>query len=213
MYGRNLDRTFTNLVGVFVSSLVLSNILATKLWVIMGVIIPAGVITYPVTFLITDIIGEVYGQKQAQWAVWAGFICSLFALMFSYIATLLPPAAFFKHQEFFEIMFGQVGRITIASLCAYLVSQYCDVWLFHLIRDKTNGKHLWLRNNVATIISQLWDTIIFIVIAFYGIVPTTTLFPMIWGQWCFKIVMALCDTPFCYYFVMKYRGKFVRMHP
>lgn len=204
MYNNNehlVPRTFSFLVAVFVASLVMANILATKLFSIGGFILPAGVIAYPITFLMTDVISEVWGKKVVTRVVWVGFFCSLIALGLGLIAVALPSAYFYERQEFFAEMFGRVGRITFASLIAYLISQLNDVWIFHKLKEKTHGKHLWLRNNVSTITSQFFDTVIFIFIAFYGIMPTPVLFTMIGSQWLVKILIALADTPFCYMLV------------
>lgn len=196
---------FVMLVGIFASTLVVSNILATKLWVIpyFNIVVPAGVIAYPITFLMTDVIGEIWGRTTTVSVVKMGFVCTLISLLLGLFAVMLPPAKYFSSsaQEFFATMFSGVGRITFASLCAYWVAQLCDVFIFHKLRTLTNAKHLWLRNNVSTIISQLLDTSVFIVLAFYGIMPTSILGEMIIGQWCVKTVIAAVDTPFCYLLV------------
>ena len=202
-----IPRTFITLVAVFVTSLVTANVLATKLFMFGDFILPAGVIAYPITFLMTDVIGEMWGKKVVTKVVWAGFFCSLLAMSLGFIAVMLPVAPFYERQEFFAELFGRVGRITGASLIAYIVSQLNDVWVFHKLKDLTHGKHLWLRNNVGTISSQLFDTILFITIAFYGIMPTSVLFSMIMSQWLIKILIALFDTPFCYWLVAWCRNK------
>ena len=208
-----VPRTFITLVAVFVTSLVTANVLATKLFSFIGFTLPAGVIAYPITFLMTDVIGEIWGKKVVTRVVWAGFFCSILAMSLGFLAVLLPAAPFYERQEFFAELFGRVGRITGASLIAYLVSQLNDVWVFHKLKEYTNGKHLWLRNNVGTITSQFFDTVIFIVIAFYGIIPTSVLLSMILSQWVIKILIALVDTPFCYWLVAwcKRRNGMIRL--
>ena len=201
---KNQDK-FIMLVSIFSSTLVISNVLATKLWVVpyFNVVMPAGVIAYPITFLMTDVIGEVWGKQAALRVVKAGFVCALISLILGLLAVALPPAKYFsaESQDFFSVMFSGVGRITFASLAAYLVSQLNDTYLFHRLRELTGGKHLWLRNNASTIISQFFDTIIFITIAFYGIMPNNVLLELMIGQWGVKIFLALLDTPFCYWLV------------
>lgn len=208
-----VPRTFITLVAVFVTSLVTANVLATKLFAFSGFTLPAGVIAYPITFLMTDVIGEIWGKKVVTRVVWAGFFCSILAMSLGFLAVLLPAAPFYERQEFFAELFGRVGRITGASLIAYLISQLNDVWVFHKLKEYTNGKHLWLRNNVGTITSQFFDTVIFIVIAFYGIMPTSVLLSIILSQWVIKILIALVDTPFCYWLVAwcKRRNGMIRL--
>lgn len=197
----NKDTTLIMLASVFVTSLVIANVLATKIWVIGSIFIPAGVIAYPITFLLTDVIGEVWGKKTANQVVWAGFFCSILAASLGYLAVWLPAAPFYQHQEAFSSMFGMVGRITVASLIAYIVSQSHDIWLFHFLKERTKGRHLWLRNNLSTMTSQFIDTVLFIAIAFGGVIPLMPLLGMMLGQWSVKIVLALLDTPLCYFFV------------
>lgn len=196
-----IPKTFITLVTVFVTSLVISNVLATKLVMFGNFVIPAGVVAYPITFLMTDVIGEIWGKKIVLKVVWAGFFCSILAMLLGFLAVILPAAPFYEGQSFFAKLFGNVGRVTGASLIAYLVSQFNDIWLFHKIKDITKNKHLWLRNNIGTIFSQLLDTIIFITIAFYGTIPTEILITMIASQWFVKVLIALLDTPFCYLLV------------
>lgn len=198
---QKIPRTFITLVTVFVTSLVISNVIATKLIDIGGFIVPAGVVAYPITFLMTDVIGEVWGKKIVTKVVWVGFFCSILAMVLGFLAAMLPAASFYENQEFFAGLFGKVGRITGASLIAYLISQLNDVYVFHKLKEMTKGKHLWLRNNVGTISSQFFDTTIFITIAFYGSIPNDVLIPMIFSQWMVKALIALIDTPFCYLLV------------
>lgn len=201
---KNQDR-FIMLVSIFSSTLVISNVLATKLWVVpyFNVVMPAGVIAYPITFLMTDVISEVWGKQTTLRVVKAGFVCALISLILGLLAVMLPPAKYFsaESQDFFRATFSGVGRITFASLVAYLISQLNDAYLFHRIRGLTGEKHLWLRNNLSTIVSQFFDTIIFITIAFYGVMPNDALLEIMIGQWGIKILLALFDTPFCYWLV------------
>lgn len=195
-------KTEKNLIWLncfFIASLLLANVVASKVISIGYFVLPAAVVAYPITFLCTDVIGELWGEKEANSTVKKGFIVQIFALLLLYIAILLPPAPFAKE---FQIQFSAVlsnsARFVMASLCAYSVSQYCDVKLFHSLKKKFDGKYKWLRNNGSTMTSQLIDTAIFITIAFYGTVPD--LFLMIVSQYVVKFCMALIDTPFFYFF-------------
>jgi len=189
------------LTGLFVTALIAANIIAAKLFVLGSVVLTVGIITYPITFLLTDTISEVWGKKRATQVVWMGFLANIFMLGVLYIARILPPAPFWPHQEAFDLILGAVPRIVIASLVAYIVSQTHDVWSFHFWRHKTDGKHLWLRNNVSTMTSQLIDSVIFVTVAFYGSMPNDALVTMIITQYMVKLVIAVLDTPFCYMLV------------
>lgn len=192
------NNTLIFLVSVFITSLIGANILATKLFILGPIMAPAGVIAYPITFLCTDIISELWGKDTAQKVVWAGFIASILFMFLAYLAVILTPAPFYPHQKVFAEIFGKLGRITVAGLSAYVISQSHDVWVFHFLKTLTKDRHLWLRNNVSTIGSQFLDTIIFITIAFAGVMPLKALVVMMTSQWLIKVAIALLDTPFCY---------------
>jgi uncharacterized integral membrane protein (TIGR00697 family) len=158
--------------------------------------VPAGVIVFSTTFLITDILSEHWGKKYARKAVWAGFyaILILFASVFIVTAWEAAPFASEIAEKFAEVI-ALTPRIAIAGVIAYMISQNHDVWAFHFWKDRTGGRYLWLRNNASTVTSQLLDSVIFIMIAFYGVFPVV---PLIIGQWVVKIIIAAMDTPFIY---------------
>lgn len=184
------------LTGIFLCSLIIANVLSAKVVSLWGLVIPAAVVAYPLTFLMTDVIGEIWGKEQANKTVKLGFICQLISLALIGLAILLPVAPFADNQAEFQSIMGQSFRVVGASLVAYLIAQFNDVLIFHKLKDKTNGKHKWLRNNVSTMTSQLLDTAIFITIAFIGTVPN--IWVMIASQYLIKCIYALLDTPIFY---------------
>ncbi len=174
----------------------MANIFANKIVQFGPFAVPAGVIVFSMTFFITDLISEKWGKKEAQKAVWAGFLSSFVLIVSTYIVINWQPAVFAtEFAEMFNKVLALTPRIAIASFVAYLISQHHDVWAFHFWKDKTKGRHLWLRNNASTIVSQCLDTVIFTSIAFYGVLPIV---PLILGTWSVKILIALMDTPFIY---------------
>jgi len=183
------------LTALFSASLVAASILASKIITIFGIFVPAGILAYSITFIITDTASEIYGKKTADTLVFSGFTALLLTFVLMQISIVLPSAPFWDNQQAYASVAGSTSRIILASLLAYLVSQHHDVWLFHLIKNKTNGKHLWLRNNASTAVSQFLDSAIFITIAFYGVMP---LWPLIFGQWAVKLIIAIVDTPIVY---------------
>ena len=215
------DIKYVILLGLFVASLTSSNYLAAKI-VALGnfggifLLVPAGVIAYAVTFTITDIISEVYGKRAASIAVFIGFVTQLLIPIYSYIALLMPTAPFQQeYTELFNSVFSVAPNIVTASLIAYLISQNHDIWAFHWWKKLTQGRHLWLRNNASTMVSQLIDTTLFITLAFGvlpsilgGIMVSWDLIPfMILGQYIIKVIIALLDTPFVYLGVMTIKGE------
>ncbi len=192
---------------LFVVSLLLANILASKIIMVGGLLLPAAIILYPLTFLFTDVVAEVEGKKSAGALVMTGFYMSLFMVLVILAGRFLPPAGFWKHQEAYNIILGSTPRIVLASMIAYLISQNHDIWAFHWWREKTAGRHLWLRNTLSTIVSQMIDSVLFIGIAFWGIVPPAAIGMMILSQYIAKVGIALLDTPFCYLLVRRYESN------
>jgi len=119
------------------------------------------------------------------------------------MAIRLPPAGFWEGQEAFVTIFGSSLRIVLASFIAYILAQNHDVWAYDYLKKLTKGKHLWLRNNASTWVSQTIDTIVFVTIAFYGVFP---IWNMIWGIVFLKVIIAAIDTPFLYLIRWYYEG-------
>ena len=170
-----------------------------------------GIITYPLTFLITDIVSEIYGEKKATRMVFLGFIVSIISLFFIQLAVFLPGSnvwinsdlgynTVLEMQNAYESVFTLPGILIVASMTAYLVAQVVDVKIFHFLKRITSGKHLWLRNNLSTSVSQLIDTIIVNSIFLYiGLgLSFNIIFQIIVTTYVFKIIIALIDTPIVY---------------
>lgn len=152
-------------------------------------------LSYAITFAVTDIISELYGRKSAEIAVRSGFLCKIVTVCFLQLCIWAEPADSWRHQEAYQQTFGLAPRILLGGLTAYLISQHLDVWIFHFVRGRTGPKHLWLRNNCSTLVSQFADTLIFVAIAFFGVVP---LIPAIVGQYLVKVLIAAVDTVIVY---------------
>lgn len=203
---------------LFCVALVTANVIGSKVFTLgfnlfgAPVALTTGAIVYPFTFLFTDIIGEKYGKKKATAAVFYGFVAQIFALIFIIIAKFLPsvdPTG--AAQLAYDTQLGQSFVFVIASLTAYLISQFSDVKVFHAIRNKYVAKHgstkggRWIWNNASTITSQLLDSVLYAGIAFglgFGWLWTQpiALLNMILAQWIIKAVIALLDTPIFYLF-------------
>jgi len=193
------------LVSVFVSSLVTANLISSKMiefgFFGMYAVFPAGTLAYCVTFLCTDIYDEFFGRGEAGRVVLGGFIANVVMVFLVFVDVLMPIASFQKgFQETYSRVLGVVPGVVFASMVAYLISQTHDVYAFHFGGEKTGGKHLWLRNNASTIISQGIDTVTFSLIANILVyhAPLNTLIWMILTLWFIKYIIALLDTPFCY---------------
>lgn len=216
-YRERAFRLYLVLAALFVTSLVTCNLIFLKFFQwdlsVLGIdylfVQSVGLLPYPVTFLITDIISEVYGGKKANWVVFAGLAASVFMLLIVYVALLVPVYAESPvQQDTFAQVFGLSGIAVAASMTAYLFAQFIDVRIFHFWKKLTNGKHLWLRNNASTILSQLVDSFL-VVYILYSFDKLPVFFPIFINGFLFKVVFALLDTPVIYgvlYGIRKYLG-------
>ncbi len=198
---KSIDYKTQLLLTVFVSSLLLGNLLGSKLIEVFGIVTSVGLFGYPPTFLITDIVEEVRGKEATKIFVHAGFLSLCIAVLFVFVSTGLPPSPLYPHNEAYNYVFSNSLRLILASMIAFVISQYHDLWAFNFWKQKTNGRYLWLRNNLSTIVSQLLDSIIFMFIAFYRATPelgAVQIFYMIMPLWTLKVIFALLDTPFVY---------------
>jgi hypothetical protein len=198
---------FLLLAGLFIAALVVCNLIANKfVSVDLGFlgfskpfVLSAGVLPYPVTFLVTDVISEIYGRRRANLVVLSGFASSVFVLGVLLLGNAFPAIDTSKVDDgTYAAVFGNSWRVVIASMAAYLVAQFLDVRLFHFWKRLTNGRHLWLRNNASTILSQLVDTSLVVTVLFYGDWGSEKITAAIVDGWIFKLLCALADTPFMY---------------
>ena len=195
----------TGLYGVIIFSLLLANIMGPKLTVIGGLQTSMGVILYSSIFFATDLLSEKYGQKEAQRAVMLGFFVSIALVVMTQISMLFLPSSMPQTSAFALsvheatiTLFDYTPRFVFGSLLAYLVSQSFDVWVFHRIRNATNGRHLWLRNTGSTLLSQAIDTLIYGLVVWWGLVDLVTALQLAGAKYVFKFVIAVIDTPFIY---------------
>jgi len=223
-YQKRRQRVFLVLSGIFLGTLALLNVLGISRFVdlsfdIAGVQIPmvvaVGVLPYPVTFMCTDLISELFGEKKARDMVWVGVLLNGWVIFLLWLGGVLPgfepidPASGAPMLDeagrlpvFFEVRELAFGAVA-ASMMAYLVAQFCDVRLFHFWKNVTAGKHLWLRNNASTMVSQIVDTTAVILIThFYARALPINNDEAIWPQlfvfiasgYVFKLVVAAADT-------------------
>ena len=208
-------RFYLILAALFIASLVVSNLIFQKFfsWDFFGLYtfeISVGILPYPVTFLITDLISEVYGKKKANQVVTAGIFASLFSLLIIYTADAVPATDWSPiGDELFKKVFGATAIAVIASMLAYLLAQYIDIQLFHFWKKLTKGKHLWIRNNFSTFLSQFVDTfsVLFLLCSFHKI-EWDRFGALLLSGFLFKVIVAICDTPFLYAAVYAMRKRF-----
>ncbi|MCY1152410.1 MAG: queuosine precursor transporter [Sphaerochaetaceae bacterium] len=195
------DKKELFLFALFLTSMVLVNTIGTKIISLFEVRVSVGIFFMPILFLVTDIIGEVKGKKRALYYVRLSTIMLIFLFLMVALCVAIPPHSSYHLDSEYKDIFGSTLRMTLASLISFTVSQNIDILIFSIVKKITKEKHLWIRNNISTMISQLFDTTIFMFIAFYNINPkfnTAFIVSLIIPYWIFKVIFALIDTPFCY---------------
>ncbi len=208
-------RIYFILGALFICSLVVSNLIFQKFfyWDFFGIYtfeISVGILPYPITFLITDIISEIYGKKKANQVVTAGLFASLFSLLIVYVSAIVPATDWSPVDDgLFDTVFGATVVAVLASMMAYLLAQYIDIQIFHFWKRVTKGKHLWIRNNFSTFFSQFIDTftVLFLLCSF-GKIDWDLFGSLLLSGYLFKVLVALCDTPFMYLGVYYFRKRF-----
>lgn len=200
---RPVDFAFLALAALFLASLVVCNLIANKFLTVdvlgHAFTLSAGALPYPITFLATDLLSELYGRRRANRVVWAGFVASAFALLALWLGAQFPAIADSPVDDAtYAAAFGNTWRVIAASMTAYLVAQFVDVRLFHFWRELTSGRHLWLRNNASTVVSQLLDSLLVVLVLFWGVKPAGDLAAIVFDLWLFKALVALADTPLFY---------------
>ncbi len=215
------ERVFLVLAGTFICAMTMLNIIGITRFIQLGPLsLAVGVLPYPLTFLCTDLISEIYGRARANFLVWVGLGLNIFIIGVMWLGNNLPAgesqapwqvltlaqdistpsgATMSGTIELFELLYACTSGAVLASMLAYIAAQFCDVQLFHFFKRLTNGKHLWLRNNFSTLISQMVDSFMVITVTFgaaflAGSFTLAAMGTLMLGSYLFKMVVALLDT-------------------
>ncbi|OGF28903.1 hypothetical protein A2477_02490 [Candidatus Falkowbacteria bacterium RIFOXYC2_FULL_47_12] len=184
---------------LYLVSLIASNTLGIKLMpFLFGTHLSVAIFAFPIVFLMTDVIGEVYGKQMSRLFVRMGIYCNIIFLLFNVITNLMPSSPDFFMKEAYGQIFGLSARFAIASLVAFAIGEYQDVFSFFFLRAKLGGKYFWLRSNLSNLWGQLIDSAIFSLLAFAGIYPLKTIIMIIIPWWLFKFAMGVAYTPLSY---------------
>ena len=224
------DRIYLLLGGIFIASLISSNLIFQKFffWTPFAFLaspdpgnwlswlseytfeLSVGILPYPITFLVTDIISEIYGREKASRVVMVGFISSIFIMGVVMVGDMVSATQWSPVDDsVFHRVFGLFGPAVFASMTAYITAQFIDIRIFHFWKRKTNNRHLWLRNNGSTIFSQLIDTLsVLFLLCSFGVIDWVRFYPLLLNGFLFKVFVALIDTPFFYLFSHLLRNYF-----
>lgn len=214
-------KIYLYLGALFITSLVVSNLIFQKFiyWNPFGdievfgaslFVVSVGILPYPITFLITDLISEIYGRKKANQIVTAGIFASFFSMGILWVAEIAPAISSSPIDDaIFTKVFALSPIAVLASMIAYLLAQYVDIAIYHFWKRLTKGKHLWLRNNFSTFLSQFIDTFTVVgLLCIFKVLPWDIFYGLVVSGFLFKVLIALLDTPLLYLFVYLLRKRF-----
>ena len=209
-------RFFAPITAIFVTCLIVSNIIAVKLAyfgtlpVLGSLFLPAAVIIFPLSYIFSDVLTEVYGYARARQVIWIGFGCNLLTVVAVWVGGLLPPAPFWNAsvysspeaaQRAYDAVLGFTPRLLLASFIAYLAGEFINCFILAKLKIATAGRWLWIRTILSTIVGQLADSGLFIVIAFAGTLPSANLLQVSAAQWLVKSGYEILATPLTYWIV------------
>jgi uncharacterized integral membrane protein (TIGR00697 family) len=189
---------FVIAVTVFITCLITANITAVKLVNVFGLVLPAAIVIFPVSYIFGDILTEVYGYRQARRVIWLGFLCNLIAVVAIWLGQVLPPASFWSGQAAYERILGYTPRLLLASFLAYLLGEFANAFVMAKMKIATKGRWLWSRTIGSTLIGEGLDSLVFMTIAFVGEIPAAGLASAIVTQWLAKSAYEACVTPLTY---------------
>jgi hypothetical protein len=196
-----------SIAAVFVTSLIVSNLIAVKIVSFGPLFLPAAIIIFPVSYIFGDILTEVYGYARARRVIWIGFGCNLLAVLAIWLSIELPPAPFWKvhplespeaSQQAYRAVFGFTPRILAASFLAYLFGEFLNSFVLAKMKIAMRGRNLWARTIGSTMVGQLADSGVFIFLAFYGAIPPDSLVRLVIYQWLIKSAYEAAATPLTY---------------
>ena len=191
-------RYFDLIMVAFVAILMISNVASSKMLVLGPFTFDGGTILFPVSYILGDILTEVYGYGRSRRAVWAGSGATLLMALVFTLVGILPPAEGWENQQAYEAILGMTPRIVAGSLIAYFVGGFSNSWVMAKLKILTKGRWLWVRTIASTLVGEGIDTLLFVIIAFYGALPGPLLVVVITSNYLFKCGLEALVTPVTY---------------
>jgi queuosine precursor transporter len=188
-----------SITALFVAVLLISNIASTKILNLGPLTFDGGTLLFPLSYIFGDILTEVYGYGRSRKVIWLGFMAAAVMSVTLAIVGVLPPAADWPNQAAYEAILGQTPRIVVASLIAYFAGEFSNSVILAKLKVATEGRQLWLRTISSTLLGQLLDTALFVLIAFTGTVPTGVLLAIAVSNYLFKCGVEVLFTPITYW--------------
>lgn len=199
------SKAFVCLAAVSVVCLITSNLFATKLFALGGIVLPAAVIIFPISYILNDCFTEVWGFRKAMLVVWLGFALNVFVALAGQFAVWLPAASFWEGGEHFNYVFRMAPRVALASILAFLVGSFVNAKVMSKMKVASHGRRFGLRAILSSIAGELSDSLVFMPIAFIG-TPVRVLLKMMLVQVSFKVLYEIVILPVTAMFVKKMKA-------
>jgi len=191
-------RYFDLVMAIFVAVLLISNVASSKILDLGPFTFDGGTILFPISYIFGDILTEVYGYRRSRRVIWIGFGCAVLMAVVFAIVGALPPAPGWEHQQAYLVILGQTPRIVVASLLAYFAGEFSNSYTLAKMKVLTQGRWLWTRTIGSTIVGEGVDTLLFVLIAFYGLYTPSLLLSIIISNYLFKTGFEALVTPLTY---------------
>ena len=191
----------------FVSILLISNVASTKIVDFGWFTFDAGTLLFPLSYIFGDILTEVYGYKRTQRVIWLGFFMAFLMSFIFILVGKLPPAADWGNQEAYNAILGYTPRIVLASLIAYLAGSFSNSFIMAKMKLLTQGRMLWARTIGSTVVGEFVDSTLFILVAFFGVLPNSLLLTLVISNYIFKTLVEVMLTPVTYKVVAFLKNK------
>ena len=186
------------ITALFVTILIVSNITSSKILDLGPFTFDGGTILFPLSYILGDILTEVYGYKNSRRVIWIGFFCLSLTVISLYTVQLLPPNAEWGSQSSYETILGIVPRIVLGSFLGYFCGGFSNAFVMAKMKIWSKGKHLWKRTIGSTLVGEAFDTLVFALVAFTGVLPTDILVTVILSNYIFKVGIEVIFTPITY---------------
>ena len=191
-------RYYDLIMAAFVAVLLISNIASTKILVLGPLTFDGGTLLFPISYIFGDILTEVYGYARSRRVIWGGFAAALLMAAILALVGILPPAQDWAHQDAYDAILGATPRIVAGSLIAYFSGEFSNSWVLAKMKILTHGRWLWMRTVASTLVGEGVDTLLFVFIAFLGVLSTTTLLAVVVSNYVFKCALEAVLTPITY---------------
>ena len=183
---------------LFIAVYLISQVSSSKLFSLGYFQFPGAIIIFPISYIFGDILTEVYGYSRTRRVIWVGFASVIILSVVLWIVQVLPPAQGWGQQQAYVAILGVVPRIVLGSISGYWAGEFTNSFVLAKMKIWTKGRHLWSRTIGSTVVGQVVDTVLFVLIAYVGIIPFSVLFKIVISVYLFKVAYEIVATPVTY---------------